>query len=208
MYSKLLFRGDRRGFLIIGDSQSPEQSPVKNMVTVFDPVHPVYNSLIVPVKYYINNYLNSVGYGLPLEALETDYFYYACAIKSQGAKIKSGLTELTAEVNRPEHKIILSMGSFVFKTVERILNPDGIILNSYSIKEMGRIFSERLEASEYPIHLPVLHDIANLKHELTKNFIGDYDFNYLSYFHFVGVNLGELLMKHKEEFEFVIPMKQ
>ena len=208
MLNTLLFKGTRKGILIVGDSPPPVQSSVSNIVSVFDPVHPVYNSLIVPVKYYINNYLNSVGYGLPLEALETDYFYYACAIKSQGAKIKSGLTELTAEVNRPEHKIILSMGSFVFKTVERILNPDGIILNSYSIKEMGRIFSERLEASEFPIHLPVLHDIANLKHELTKNFIGDYDFNYLSYFHFVGVNLGELLMKHKEEFEFVIPMKQ
>jgi hypothetical protein len=40
MYSKLFFRGDRRGILIIGDSPPPEQSPVKNMVTVFDPVHP------------------------------------------------------------------------------------------------------------------------------------------------------------------------
>jgi hypothetical protein len=41
MYSKLFFRGDRRGILIIGDSPPPEQSPVKNIVTVFDPVHPI-----------------------------------------------------------------------------------------------------------------------------------------------------------------------
>ena len=40
MYSKLLFRGTRKGILIVGDSLPPEQSSVSNIVSVFDPVHP------------------------------------------------------------------------------------------------------------------------------------------------------------------------
>lgn len=203
MSNPLLFRGKRNGVLIIGDSLPPARTTLGNIKTVLDPTHPVYNSLIVPIKFYLNNYLNSIGYCLPLEEYETDYFYYINAIQDPETKSKPDLSELEKEINRPEHKVILSMGSFVFKSVEQILKPGLKMQKSYSIKDLGKIFSERIEGNSFPIHLPILHNVANLKFEKTKDFISDYNRNHISYFQYVGVRLGELLIKNKQEFNFL-----
>ena len=49
-------RGTRRGILIVGDSSPANLQTVQNISYVLDQSHPVYNSLIIPLKFYLNNY--------------------------------------------------------------------------------------------------------------------------------------------------------
>ena len=174
---------------------------LNNISYVLDQSHPVYNSLIIPIKYYLNNYFNDNGYKLPLEKYDNDFFYYINAVEDPLTKSKPDLTNLKEEVIRPEHKIILSMGNFAFWAVENVLGRN--VKKNLSIKELGNIFLDRISNTEYPIHLPILHNIANLKFERTKDFIIDNETNYISYFHYVGVKLGELLLNRKDDFEFI-----
>jgi hypothetical protein len=196
-------RGVRKGVLIVGDSLPTNQFTLKNINSVLDPRHTVYNSLIVPIKYYLNNYLNSFGYRLPMEECETDFIYYINAVQDPRTKIKPDLSELEREVIRPDHKIILSMGSFAFRCVDVILNPNNKIKKSYSIEDLGNEFRKRIFEYRPKLHLPILHNVANLRFERTKDFIVDDGNNYISYFHYVGVSLGKLLLNHKEEFNFI-----
>ena len=87
-------RGNRSGILVVGDSLPPNQTTVTKLESVLDPRHSVYNSLIVPLKYYLNNYLNSQGYQLPLEKVENDFFFYINAIDDPATKSNPNLTKL------------------------------------------------------------------------------------------------------------------
>jgi len=198
-------RGSKRGILIVGDSLPSNQITLSKLDSVLDPKHTVYNSLIIPIKYYLNNYLNSQGYKLPLEKSNEDFFYYINTIEDPKTKSNPDLSKLKSEVESHEHKIILSMGNFAFWAVEKVLGRD--IEQNSKIKELGSVFDSRLEDVEYPIHLPILHNIANLKFERAKDFIANDESNYISYFHYVGVRLGELLLKMKDEFEFIETLK-
>lgn len=195
-------RGFRNGILIVGDSLPPNIKTTSNIKSVLDPKHPVYNSLIVPIKYYLDNYLNSQGYQLPLEKVGEDYFFYINAVDNPKTKSNPNLTKLKKEIKRPEHKIILSMGSFAFWAVEYCLNEDCSLNKKLSIVRLGEIFDKRMNSlSVQPkLNLPILHNVANLKFEEAIKFIAEYKDRYISYFHYVGTQLGKLLLTNRDEF--------
>ncbi len=194
-------RGNRSGILIVGDSLPPNPKTTKNIKEVLDPIHPVYNSLLVPIKYYLNSYLNSQGFQLPLEKKSEDFFYYINAIDDPKTKNNPDLSKLKTEVGRADHKIILSMGSFAFWAVESVFGREA--KRNLGIKELGQIFYDRLSKIEANriLNLPILHNSANRKFEEAKSFIAQEPENYISYFHYVGVQLGKLLIKNKESFK-------
>lgn len=197
-------RGSRKGILIVGDSDPANQHTISNISRVLDPIHPVYNSLIVPIKFYINNYLNSHGYKLPIEEKNNDYFYYINAVQNPKTKSNPDLTEMEIEVKRPEHKIILSMGNFSFWAVESRFDKESKIKKNLGIKNLGKIFYDRInkEKIEFPINLPILHNSANRKFEEANKFIMEDQTSYISYFHYVGVSLGRIQLKYKNIFRF------
>ena len=91
-------RGTEFGITIVGDSLPPKSITLIKLASVLDPTHPVYNSLIVPIKYYLNNYLNSRGYQLPEEKVNDDFFYYINAIDDSGTKSNPDLSILKKEL--------------------------------------------------------------------------------------------------------------
>lgn len=197
-------RGQRKGILIVGDSLPPNQTTVSKLESVLDPRHSVYNSLIIPFKYYLNNYLNTQGYQLPLETAGKDFFFYINAIDDPTTKNNPDLSKLKQEVDRPEHKIILSMGNFAFWAVESVLGRE--VKKNLSIVELGQHFYDRLNVIDVnlKINFPILHNVANLKFEDAKTFITKDEENYISYFHYVGVQLGKLLMNNKDVFTLIV----
>ena len=203
-------RGNRFGILVVGDSLPSNAKTVKNICSVLDPKHPVYNSLIVPIKYYINNYLNSQGYQFPKEKSGDDFFYYINAVDDPKTKSKPNFSELIKEINQKGHNIILCMGEFAFGAVETIKNNKNSGTFKFSISKLGDIFSNRLNTLEivFPLVLPILHNTANRKFEKSDLFIpGEIRKEYISYFHYVGVSLGKLLVNNKEHFNNIILSK-
>lgn len=197
-------RGNRNGILIVGDSLPPNKNTIQKISQVLDPTHPVYNSLIIPIKYYINNYLISKDFQLPLEKPNVDFFFYINAIDDPSTKSNPDLNVLNREVNRTEHKIILPMGSFAFWSVENVL--ERVTKKNCTIEELGRIFYQRISITpiDFPIVLPILHNVANLKFEETKKFIMDQSKEYISYYHYVGFQIGKLLLSNKDNFALIL----
>jgi len=93
------------------------------------------------------------------------------------------------------------MGSFAFWAVEDCMGGDYNTNKKLSIVKLGQIFSDRIKASHfYKLNLPILHNIANLKFEEAIKFIAKDEDLYISYFHYVGVQLGKLLINNKDVF--------
>jgi len=197
-------RGKRNGILVVGDSLPANQKTVNKLESVLDPSHSVYNSLIIPIKYYLDNYLNSQGYQLPLELAGEDFFYYINAIDDPTTKSNPNLIKLKQEVERPEHKIILSMGNFAFYAVEAVLSRE--VKKNLSIVELGQHFYNRLNVIDVnlKVNFPILHNVANLKFEDAIKFITKDEENHISYFHYVGVQLGKLLMNNIDVFTLIV----
>jgi|ERR1035437_8447052 hypothetical protein len=205
----LSFRGNSLGVLIVGDSLPANKNTVNNIGSVLDPRHPVYNSLIIPIKYYLNNYLNSCGFQLPLDKQNDDFFYYINAVENPLTKKNPDLSNLGMELKKQEHKIILCMGNFAFWAVEQVF--DRKTRRDNSIAKLGEIFTLRINENnlKFPIILPILHNIANLKFEKCIEYIPDIAReNYISYFHYVGVQLGQLILRHIKDFQFVTKTKE
>lgn len=75
---------ENQPILIVGDSPSKK---VENIKEVLDRNHMIYNSIIIPIKYYTEKYLNKYNYTFP-ECFndEKDIFRYVNAIEDSENK--------------------------------------------------------------------------------------------------------------------------
>jgi len=199
-------RGSRNSILIVGDSLPSNLKTQYNITQVLDPIHPVYNSIIIPIKFYINNYLLQKNYQLPIEKKGMDFFFYINAISDAEEKNNSDLTELIKEINPLycPYKLILSMGSFAFYSVEKVFERN--VKKKLSINELGEYFFNRINLKnkiKFPINIPILHNIVNLKFEKATNFIYQNSDKYISYHHYVGEKIAEFIVNSINDFNFI-----
>lgn len=120
MDNNLKSRGaENSPILIIGHSLPKNSDTIKNIKEVLDRRHLVYNSIIIPLKYYINQYLyNDKGYLLRNDYMNReDIFLYINAFDEElsGKKLDEKL--LKEYINKQSVKIVLCMGIDVFKAI-------------------------------------------------------------------------------------------
>lgn len=189
---------DKSPILVVGDSPT---ETVDNVEKAIDPNHYIYNSIIVPIKYYTNEYLiKNYKCKLPYDFNNrTDIFKFINAVdnggKKKGLDTKESydlrkLDKLKDEIvdkNKKQfrYKIVICMGDFAYFAVKAVLgkfgegekreypqNEDGL----YSIEELGEIFyknSDIIKCNNDIYILPVLHNISNRCDDVLKiyNFI-------------------------------------
>lgn len=129
---------DGTPILVVGDSPTYK---VKNVVKTLDPNHFIYNSIIVPIKYYTNEYLiKNYNCKLPEDFNSTkDTFRYINAIDNWFLKWGldttktdnlSRLDKLKEEIidrdsNEFKYKIIVCIGDFAYFAVKAVLDRFG-----------------------------------------------------------------------------------
>lgn len=189
---------DQSPILIIGDSPT---ETVDNVGKALDPNHYIYNSIIVPIKYYTNEYLiENYKCKLPHDFNNSkDIFKFINAVDNGGKKKGLNAKEvddlrkldklrdeiISKDSSEFKYKILICMGDFAYFAVKALLNKfgekekreypeneDGL----YSIKELGEIFYNNSNAEKYSSDmyiLPVLHNISNRCDDVLKiyNFI-------------------------------------
>ncbi|MCB2294335.1 hypothetical protein LGK95_12525 [Clostridium algoriphilum] len=201
--------------LIVGDSPSKN---VKNVRAVLDRNHGIYNSIIIPIKYYTEKYLSKYNYKLA-ECFndKEDIFRYVNAIEDSDnkkglnpEKEEEKLLNLNEEIydkNKVfKYKIIICLGDFAYFAVRAVLKSyEGNeqhrygTKNKYNIKTIGEHFSKNSEVDiEKDIYiLPILHNISNRINDIDKlrEFIPENKrTNYISYYCYVGECLGKILI--------------
>ena len=75
-----------------------------------------------------------------MEEYNEDFFYYINAVQDPLTKRSPDLSELEKEVKRPDHKIILCMGSFAYKSVIQKIHLEAEVKKNYSIRDLGEYF--------------------------------------------------------------------
>ncbi|MCB2305619.1 hypothetical protein LGL08_00120 [Clostridium estertheticum] len=203
--------------LIVGDSRSKN---VKNIREVLDKNHLIYNSIIIPIKYYTEKYLNKHKYKLT-ECFndKEDIFRYVNAIEDSNDKKglntdteKEKLYNLKDEVydenNEFKYRIIISLGDFAYFAVRVVLNRyegkeqhrySSRAKNKYDIKTLGEHFNRnsKIDVEKDIYILPILHNISNRINDIDKliEFIPkDKRENYISYYCYIGECLGKILV--------------
>ncbi len=201
--------------LIVGDSPSRN---VKNIREVLDRNHVIYNSIIIPIKYYTEKYLNEHNYRLAERFNDKeDIFRYVNAIEDSDNKKglnpeteKEKLYNLKEEIydkdEKFKYRIIICLGDFAYFAVRAILKKyEGKEQhrygsnNKYDIKTIGEQFCRNSEIDlEKEIYiLPILHNISNRIDDLNKltEFIPkEKRTNYISYYCYIGECLGKILI--------------
>lgn len=215
------FRGKKDSpILIVGDS-----FPNVQVGEVLDRAHPVYNSIILPMKYYLNEYLiMEYGCKLPGDFCNNDdIFYYVNAIRNKNDKgglepeTKDGKEKLKVLKNvifgddgESKYKIIICLGDFAFFAVrsqfliyygreQKRYCKSG---TKYGIQKLGEHFSKNSEGyiKNHKVYvLPVLHNSANRQFDKSKLFVPeDERDDYLSYHQYVAEKVANILINDPE----------
>jgi len=161
----------------------------------------LYNGLIVPIKYYLNQYLilNS-PLRLISETVGQEPFHYASVVESERDKKKPpnpvNLRSILLAVNPV---LVLTLGDFAFSSCQVALGHDSEIRH-FSSADLGDIYRQnmiklRMSDNEGQAILPLL-GCDYLKEPRTGDaFIGPEDpALFLSYFHYLGCTLGRLFL--------------
>lgn len=230
MNSNLYKRGyEKSPIIIIGDSLPKKLETRERIREILDRRHITYNSIIIPLKYYINDYLfkNYKGeYRLPVETKD-DIFMYVNAIENPENKSGLNLDEEDdkAKINKLrecifskdrvcKYKIIICLGDFSYFAVRSVFN----IYNKrethrypkktckYNIEKLGEYFFKEINSDEKttPYILPILHNISNLRFEKTDTFIPEsIRGNYVSYLQYIGESIAKVMMNDNEIKEYL-----
>lgn len=201
--------------LFVGDSPSKN---VKNVREVLDRNHMIYNSIIIPIIYYTQKFLNKMGYSFPNKIdNEDDIFRYINAIEN--SEYKKGITadskefeNLKNEVYKDKNEmifrypIIICLGDFSYfaiRCVTKRFNPrEKHYYGSsckYDINRIGQYFNEnsKVDSQKDVYILPILHNVSNRIKDLEKlrEFIPEGDRNRcVSYQSYIGKKIAQILV--------------
>jgi len=203
--------------LIVGDSLPKSEDTRNKLDEILDRRGVTYNSIIIPLKYYINEYLISkYRKKLPFDLNNReDIFRFVNALDDPGEKMgldggSEKLNNLKYEIfnkNEDAYEVILCMGDFAFFAVRSLFNKynprekkhyprNG---SKYTIERLGTFFGKNIKIHEKgkPIILPILHNSSNLHFSSTVNFIPvNKRLQYISYMQYIAEEIGELMMKN------------
>lgn len=213
---------ENQPILIVGDSPSKNANNIKE---VLDRNHIIYNSIIIPVKYYTEKYLNENKYRLNEKFNDIDdIFRYVNAIENNDDKNgldmerdKDKLITLRNEIydknNVIKYRIIICLGDFAYFAVRAVLNRyNGHekhkygSKNKYSIEDLGKEFykNSKIDINKDVYILPILHNIVNRIKDVDKllEFIpAEERNNYISYYCYIGERLGKILIEDINKIE-------
>lgn len=219
----LLARGPKDSpVLIVGDSLPSKEETQNQLIEILDRTGVTYNSIIVPLKYYMNEYLiKKYSLKLPSDSNnKSDIFRFINAIDNSNDKWRLNplsekynlvIKKLKEEIfnKNPKYKIILCMGDFSYFAVRslfEIYHPrENKFYKSsgtkYTIERLGRFFQESLTNYEKGniLILPILHNSTNLHFYRTKEFIPkDKRNNYINYLNYIAEELSEIIVSDIE----------
>jgi hypothetical protein len=161
----------------------------------------LYNGLIVPMKFYLNQYLllNS-PLRLISETMGREPFHYVSAVDSERDRKKpmnpASLRNVLLAVNPV---LVLTLGDFAYACCQ-LASGQANSLRAYSASDLGELYRQnmiklRLSDNEGQATLPLLGREALRDPSLGDGFIGDEDPSlFLSYFHYLGCTLGRLFL--------------
>ena len=213
--------------LIIGDSLPSNKSTRENLWEILDRRHPVYNSIIVPLKYYINEYLIE-KYRLKLPSdfkNKEDIFRYINAFKPEVKDYEQDNFDedmIIEEIESNNYRIVLCMGVNVFKRVKKLFEEkygfDEIKVKKSGgqIRELGRFFEENIKKHKagQSIILPILHNSINQNFRFAHRFIPPFEDKCLNNFRseyicsheYIAENIAEIMIKDENIKKYLVNM--
>lgn len=216
--SNLRSRGDVSSpIAIIGHSLPKNNKTKERLKELLDRRHVAYKSLIIPLKYSINEYLLEYHrYKLPNDwNNEKDIFYYINAYSySEDNCLELNKEEINSIINNRRVRIIICMGGAVFKEVVNHIGEayKGEKPEKYSIQKLGEIFEKNVSRYKKDktarLIIPILHNAANLKFDYTDRFIPEGKRkDYITYNDYIAKELGKVLMSEKKLRKFLRKLK-
>jgi hypothetical protein len=171
----------------------------------------LYNGLIVPMKYFINQYLllNS-SLRLISETLGQEPFHYAAAVEGDRDKRKQpNVVNLRNVLLAVNPILILALGDFAYASCQVALD-QAAETRVVPAAELGEIYRRnmiqlRLSANEGQALLPLLGREYLKDYSQGDAFIGAEDPSlFISYFHYLGCTLGRLVLDlyHKNQYRW------
>lgn len=214
----LFARGPQKSpILIVGDSLPESKVTRDRLVEILDRRGVTYNSIIIPLKYYINEYLiGKYSLKLPYDFNNReDIFRFVNAIdepeQKSGLQGNSDLLDgLRSEIlNERAEKpvIILCMGDFAFFAVRAVLNKYNSFEKKsypksgtkYTLEKLGAYFDKNVDIKdkENPYILPILHNSSNLHFHNSEKFIPQNKRRkYIYYMQYIAEELCEIMVNN------------
>jgi hypothetical protein len=201
---------------VIGDSLPNNEVTKNNLSEILDRRHVVYKSVIIPIKYYMNEYMISKkGLKLPNDYNnENDIFAFVNAFTP---KFDENL--IKQQLNSKNYKIILCMGKRVFDKIKFLFETEyeypKISVTGKGIGELGEYFKKSIEVykdrkTKGRVILPILHNSSNRKFHLTDRFIDssiDNNEKYITYNEYIAEQISEIMINDPELKNFLVDLR-
>lgn len=225
MRENLCARGPKASpILIVGDSLPQKEKTQNELLEILDRRGVTYNSIIVPLKYYMNEYLiKKYSLKLPSDSNnKDDIFRFVNAINNPDDKwglnplsasysliIKNLKEEILNNNNQSKYRLILCMGDFSYFAVRSLFKMYHPRENKfykssgtkYKIDRLGQFFEESIRNHKKGniLILPILHNSSNLHFHRTQEFIPkDKRNNYISYINYISEEISEIIVSDIE----------
>lgn len=207
--------------LIVGDSLPENKDTQLKLSEILDRRGVIYNSIIIPLKYYINNYLYNYRLKLPSEN-NNDIFRYVNAVDNPNDKsglnpldsaYSNKISKLRNEIldlnNNNKYSIIICMGDFSYFAVRTLFDKyyprekkcyrkNG---TKFTIRRLGEFFQNGIDQYKPGGDniLPILHNSSNLSFSKTDEFIpSQRKGTYKCYLQYVGEEIGKVMRKDEK----------
>ncbi len=161
----------------------------------------IYNGLVVPLKYYLNQYLilNS-PMRLVSETVAQEPFHYAAAVESsRDRRRQPNLLNLRNVLLAVNPVVILTLGEYAYQCSQQALGTEDVPAH-LSAAQLGEVYRQnmiklRFSENEGKAVLPLLGREYFADSGLGDAFIGEEDpALFISYFHYLGCTLGRLFL--------------
>ena len=191
---------------LIGDSSPKRWEP--ELRTPLDSRHPARHIIWTPVLEQLQlNLYASIG-----KRLQTDDLYIRNAVHNSSDKpenssdwssnlnLKSEIRQMSELLHRYKPTLLFSFGEFAFEFTRRSLNKSPIQA-SWSIDQLGNVFSKRIEAfNPKKINvIPLLHAII-ARGEIIENHRKFTKLENGNYYDFVGQKIADCLVRNQTVF--------
>jgi hypothetical protein len=217
--------------LIVGDSLPEKETTQGKLLEILDRRGVTYNSIIVPLKYYINEYLiKKYKLKLPSDSNnKEDIFRFVNAINNPDDKrgldplnrnysivLKNLSNEIFDNNNKTKYRLILCMGDFSYFAVRSLFEKYHPGENKFykssgtrfKIGKLGQFFQQGIreyKKGDNILILPILHNSSNLHFQKTNEFIPkDKRNNYISYLNYIAEEVSEIIMNDIEMTKYLI----
>ncbi|MGK0466859.1 hypothetical protein [Clostridium sp.] len=223
MREDLCARGPKDSpILIVGDSLPEKERTQDKLKEILDRRGVTYNSIIVPLKYYMNEFLIE-KYKLKLPSdlnNKGDIFRFVNAVNNYDNKwglnplninytsvVKNLREEIFDSNNKVKYRLILCLGDFSYFAVRSLFKKYNERENKfyrksgtkYTIERLGKYFQQSIDKHENILILPILHNSTNLHFSLTQDFIPKDKRNiYVSYLSYIAEEISRIIISDIE----------